>query len=111
MNDLDKRYYKIGEVSELLGLPLSTLRFWESQFTILSPKRNDKGTRFYTPKDIETLRMIHFLIKEKGLKIDAAREQIANNRTGVSRQAQSIVRLKKIRAELQQMLDALNSLR
>lgn len=111
MEDLDKRYYRIREVAELLGLPLSTLRFWESQFTVLSPRRNDHGTRFYTPKDIETLRMIHFLVKEKGLKLDAAQEQIRRNQSGVSRRSDAITRLKKIRVELQSMLDALNSMR
>ncbi|MEZ3591694.1 MAG: MerR family transcriptional regulator [Muribaculaceae bacterium] len=111
MEDLDKRYYRIREVAELLGLPLSTLRFWESQFTVLSPRRNDHGTRFYTPKDIETLRMIHFLVKEKGLKLDAAQEQIRRNQSGVSRRSDAINRLKKMRVELQSMLDALNSMR
>ena len=72
----DKRYYKIREVAELLQLPASTLRFWESQFTILKPKRNDGGTRFYTPSDIETLKMIKYLVKDKGLKIEAAQEAV-----------------------------------
>lgn len=111
MNDLDKRYYKIREVAELLNIPASTLRFWEKQFTIISPKRNNHGTRFYTPKDIETIRMIHFLVKEKGLKLDAAQDQIRRNHSGVSRRHSAIERLKVIRNELKQMLDALHSLR
>lgn len=111
MNDLDKRYYKIREVAELLNIPASTLRFWESQFTIISPKRNSHGTRFYTPKDIETIRMIHFLVKEKGLKLDAAQDQIRRNHSGISRRHSAIERLKAIRNELKQMLDALHSLR
>ena len=52
---LEKKYYKIREVAEMLGLPASTIRFWESKFTIINPKRNDKGTRFYTASDIENL--------------------------------------------------------
>jgi len=111
MNDLDKKYYKISEVAELLHLPASTLRFWEKQFTIISPKRNAHGTRFYTPKDIETIRMIHFLVKEKGLKIDAAQDQIRRNRNGISRRHSAVERLKEIRNQLQLMLDALHSLR
>ena len=55
---LEKKYYKIREVAEMLGLPASTIRFWESKFTIINPKRNDKGTRFYTPSDVEKLRMV-----------------------------------------------------
>lgn len=58
LGDIQKKYYKIREVAEILGLPQSTLRFWESHFTIINPKRNDKGTRFYTASDIEKLRMV-----------------------------------------------------
>ena len=58
MDRFEKKYYKIREVAEILGLPPSTLRFWESRFTIIKPKRNEHGTRFYTPTDIETIRMI-----------------------------------------------------
>lgn len=108
MDELNKRYYKISEVADIVGLPASTLRFWESQFTLVKPHRNDRGTRFYTPKDIETIRMIYFLVKEKGLKLDAAEEQLRRNHTGVSRSFRAIDRLRSIRATLQGMLDALN---
>ncbi len=111
MDSLQKKYYKIREVAEILNIPTSTLRFWESQFTIIKPKRNEHGTRFYTPADIETIRMVHFLVKEKGLKLDAAQEQIRHNHSGVSRKHQAIERLRHIRSELQNMLDALNKLK
>ena len=68
MEDLSKRYYRIGDVASILNIPTSTLRFWEKEFTIIKPVRNQKNTRLYTPKDIETIKMIHFLVKEKGLK-------------------------------------------
>ncbi|MBQ9077918.1 MAG: MerR family transcriptional regulator [Muribaculaceae bacterium] len=111
MDTLEKKYYKIREVAEILNIPASTLRFWENQFTIIKPKRNEHGTRFYTPSDIETIRMVHYLVKEKGLKIDAAQEQIRHNHSGVSQRHKAIERLKKVRTELQGMLDALHSLR
>lgn len=107
----DKRYYKIREVTEILNLPASTLRFWESQFTLLKPKRNDKGTRFYTPADIETLKMIKYMIKDKGLKIEAAQEAIRRNHSGVSRHHRAIETLMDVRGKLQSLLDALNRLR
>ena len=69
MDSLNKKYYKISEVAELLQIPASTLRFWEKQFTVIHPKRNDKGSRFYTPADIEKIRMVHYLVKEKGYKL------------------------------------------
>lgn len=108
---LEKKYYKIREVAEMLGLPPSTLRFWESKFTIINPKRNDKGTRFYTSSDVEKLRMVFYLVKEKGLKIEAAQEQIRNNHSNVSRHSQAIERLRNIRAKLQSLLDATASMR
>ncbi len=109
--ELTKKYYKISEVATILNIPASTLRFWEDKFTIIKPHRNEHGTRFYTPKDIETIRMVYYLVKEKGLKLDAAQEQIKNNHTGVSRKHKTIERLKEIRTELQNMLDALHSMR
>lgn len=109
--DLDKKYYKIREVAALVELPASTLRFWESQFTIIKPKRSAKGLRMYTPDDIETIRMIRYLVKEKGLKIDAAQEQIRSNRANVSRKHTAIRRLEDIRTRLEDLLHALSSRR
>ncbi len=106
-NDLDKKFYKIGEVADFIGVPASTLRFWEKEFTIIRPHRNSRGSRFYTPADIETIRMIHYLVKEKGLKLDAAQEQIRNNRQGIDLRMRILERLHNVRNELQSMLDAL----
>ena len=111
METLAKKYYKISEVAEIIGLPASTLRVWEKNFTIIKPKRNNHGTRFYTPADIEKIRHVAFLVKEKGLKIEAAEQQIKNNHKGVSQKIEAIENLKKIRLKLKTMLDALNSRR
>lgn len=111
MESGDKKYYKIREVAELIGLPLSTLRFWEQKFTIIKPRRNDRGTRFYTAGDIEKIKMVYYLVKDKGLKLDAAQEQLKHNHDGVSRHSAAVDRLKAIRKELVAMLDALNRLR
>ena len=100
MEDLSKRYYRIGDVASILNIPTSTLRFWEKEFTIIKPVRNQKNTRLYTPKDIETIKMIHFLVKERGLKLDAAQALIRRNRDGVSKQFEVIERLKGIKAKL-----------
>lgn len=111
MDSLEKKYYKISEVAELLGLPASTLRFWEKSFTVIKPKRNDHGTRFYTPADIEKIAMIHYLVKNRGLKLDAAQEQIRLNPQGVERRFKAVERLRQMRADVEGMLKALNSLR
>ncbi len=108
---LGKRYYKISEVAALLGIPGSTLRFWESKFTVVHPKRNAGGQRMYTPNDIEKIRMIYYLVKEKGLKLDAAQEQLRTNTSGVSRRFEAIQRLRQIRARLVSLQQALGVLR
>ena len=101
----DKKYYKISEVSEMLGIPASTLRFWETRFPTVKPHRNDRGTRFYTPSDIESIRMVNFLVKDKGLHISAALDEIKINRSGVSKQAEAVASLADIRDRLKALLD------
>jgi DNA-binding transcriptional MerR regulator len=110
-DDLDKKYYKIREVSEILNIPASTLRFWESQFSIIKPHRNGHGTRFYTPSDIETIRMIQYLVKDKGMKLEAVQEQIKHNRTGVSKRFEAVERLRSVRNQLTTLLEAINARR
>lgn len=110
-DSIEKKFYKIKEVSDMLQLPASTLRFWETQFSILKPRRNQGGTRFYTSSDVETLKMIYYLIKVRGLKIEAAREALRRNHSGVSRHHRAVETLYNVRSELQSILDALNKLR
>ena len=110
-DSLNKRYYRISEVATLLNIPPSTLRFWEKEFTVIKPRRNDKGTRFYTPADIEKIRMVYYLVKEKGYKLEAAQEEIRRNHDGVSKRVEALETLKGIRLRLQTLLDALNSRR
>lgn len=105
-NELTKKYYKIGEVADLLGIPVSTLRYWEKQFTIIKPHRN-KGTRYYTPDDVEKIRMVHFLVKERGMHLEAAQQQLRQNRYAIDRRTQAIATLRDIRARLQSILDNL----
>ena len=100
MQELDKKFYKIGDVSEILGIPESTLRYWETQFTIIKPKRNKKNIRYYTPHDIEIINRVYYLVKEKGLKLDAAQAQIRHNRDGVDKRFDAIKQLKEIKAQL-----------
>ncbi len=97
---LSKKFYKIGDVAEILNVPTSTLRFWEKEFTVIKPKRNAKNVRVYTVKDIETIKMIYYLVKEKGLKLDAAQAMIKRNRDGISRQFEVVDRLKAVREQL-----------
>ena len=109
-NDLNKKFYKISDVAAILGIPATTLRYWEKEFTIIKPRRNAKNIRFYTPNDIETIRKVYYLVKEKGLKLDAAQEQIRRNRANVDKRFEVIERLKGIREELLELDEALSKL-
>lgn len=110
-DSLDKKYYKIGEVSLIVDIPVPTLRYWESRFSFLKPKRNEKGTRRYTPADIERIRMVNYLVKERGLHIDAAARAVKENPTGILNRYRAIERLRDIRSCLVEMLDAVSSIR
>lgn len=111
MDPIDKKFYKIGEVAEMTGIPVTTLRFWEREFTIIKPRRNDRGTRFYTPDDVERIRMIHYLVKHRGLKLDAAQEELRRNPDGISRKSRAVTRLLEVRSTLCAMIKALDSWR
>src|SRR5215813_8422430 len=70
----DKLYFKIGEVSELLGVEPYVLRYWETEFPILQPKKSGTGHRLYRRKDVELLLRIKHLLKEKRFTIEGARQ-------------------------------------
>ena len=72
----DKRYLRIGEVSALTGLPASVLRYWESEFASLVPKKSSTGQRLYTKKDIEQVTEIKKLLYAEKLTIEGARKRI-----------------------------------
>jgi DNA-binding transcriptional MerR regulator len=76
----DKLYFKIGEVSEISGLPSHVLRFWESEFKKIKPRRTESGQRSYTRKDIETILEIKHLLYDKKFTLEGARKYL-NART------------------------------
>lgn len=107
MEETEKRYYKIGEVSRLIRVPESTIRYWETEFPECRPSRTMSGLRQYTPKNIETLRVLHYLLKVKGLRIEAAKSQLKMNPQTVSRQQQILENLVEVRDELKLLLDSM----
>ncbi|MCM1378274.1 MAG: MerR family transcriptional regulator [Clostridium sp.] len=108
---IEKKYFKIQEVAEIIGVTQSTLRFWEKEFPQLEPIRSGTNIRYYTANDIELLRIIYYLVKTRGLKIEAAKLQIASNRKNVSRRIQIINNLKEVRDDLQHVLKSLEKIR
>ena len=81
INLQDKRYYSIGEVASKFNVNPSLIRFWEQEFKILNPKKNSRGNRKFTHKDIEAINKIYFLLKEKGYTIQGVKHYINNEKT------------------------------
>lgn len=77
--EIKKQYYTIGEVARELDLTTSLIRFWETEFREVNPKKNRKGNRMYTPKDINTLRKIRYLLKEQKFTIKGAKERMGKD--------------------------------
>jgi DNA-binding transcriptional MerR regulator len=73
---LSKMYYSITEVGEILNLKPHILRYWETEFPILHPKKNRAGNRAYRKKDIEIAKSIKFMLYEEGYTIDGARKKL-----------------------------------
>lgn len=95
-----KRYYSIGEVAELFGLKTSVIRFWETEFNFLKPHKNAKGDRRFTKANIEQLRLIHHLVKERGFTLEGARKEISTSKSAVKERIEMLDRLRAIRARL-----------
>ena len=93
-------YYTIGDVAEYFGVNESTLRYWEDEFDIITPRRSSRGVRFYNQEDIDNVRLVYYLLKEKGLTLAGAKKQLRENRSGVIRSNEIISRLKSVREEL-----------
>jgi DNA-binding transcriptional MerR regulator len=108
----DKLYFKIGEVSELLGVEPYVLRYWESEFPILSPKKSGTGHRLYRRKDVELLLRIKHLLYEKRFTIEGARQTLQNESRAPKPKAPKRAQaelfgedpLPEIRRELQEIL-------
>ncbi len=96
----DKLYFSIGEVADMFGINTSNLRYWEKEFDIINPRKNRKGNRMYSKQDIESVRLLYHLTKEKGYTIDGARNVLESRRSEAEKTADVSARLRRIRAEL-----------
>jgi DNA-binding transcriptional MerR regulator len=96
----DKLYYTIGEVSKMFNVNPSLIRFWEKEFSIIHPRKNNKGNRVFTIKDIDNFRLIYNLVKEKGFTIQGAREHLTSHKSEAEKNAEVIKSLKDIKSLL-----------
>ena len=97
----EKLYYKIGEVAQMLGEEVSTIRFWSDSFPkYIKPERNAKGNRLFHPEDVENIRLIHYLTRTEGLTLDGVARKLDENRDGLSHKREIVEKLYNIRAML-----------
>jgi DNA-binding transcriptional MerR regulator len=104
---VEKLYYSIGEVADMFQVNPSLIRFWEKEFDIIRPKKNKKGNRFFTSQDIDNLRLIYHLVKEKGLTLQGARKKIKENREDTHNNFEVIKTLNEIKSLLLDIRESL----
>ncbi|MBP5374818.1 MAG: MerR family transcriptional regulator [Bacteroidaceae bacterium] len=106
-----KLYYSIGEVAQMFNVTETLLRFWEKEFPTISPQKAGRGIRQYTKADIEQVRLVHHLVKERGMTLQGARDTIRRDKSKtVNRNIEVIEKLKDIRSQLQTIGKELNGL-
>ncbi|WP_019668805.1 MerR family transcriptional regulator [Eudoraea adriatica] len=96
----EKCYYGIGEVARAFDVNTSLIRFWEKEFDVIQPKKNAKGNRKFTPKDIQNLQLIYHLVKERGFTLEGAKTHLREERQKTLSNFEIIQKLEGIKAEL-----------
>lgn len=99
----NRLYYSVKEVAAHFNVNESLLRFWESEFDIINPRKTEGGTRQYTKDDIENIAVVYHLVKEKGLTLEGARQTLKQKRDEETRKIQVINRLEQIKKELEDL--------
>jgi DNA-binding transcriptional MerR regulator len=97
MLDSEKLYYTITEVSEYLNVNASLIRFWEKEFIQLKPKKSNKGNRQFTKDDVETLKTIYYLVKERGFTLQGAKEKLKKGKLTNKKEVDIVEGLTKIK--------------
>ena len=103
----EKLFYTIGETARIFNVNVSLIRFWEKEFHILKPKKNKKGNRLFTKKDIRNLEIIYHLVKERGFTLNGAKKKIKENKKDTINNVDIIKRLKEIKEFLLKLKEGL----
>jgi len=104
----ERIYYSIGEVAKMFKVNTSLIRFWEKEFDIIQPHKNKKGSRYFTPTDVDNFHLIFHLVKERGYTLQGAREKLRDNPQDVQRDFEIVKSLDKIRDFLLSLKKELN---
>jgi len=102
---VEKLYYSIGETAEMIGVAVSTIRFWENEFDVLRPMKNKKGNRMFTPADIKNLRIIHHLLREEGMTLQGAKKRLSGKWDETDYKYEISESLRKIKTLLMDLRD------
>ncbi|UII19304.1 MerR family transcriptional regulator [Fulvivirga ligni] len=100
---IEKKYYAIGEVAQMFNVATSLIRFWESEFDIIKPKKNRKGNRQFTKDDIENVRLIYHLVKERGFTLQGAKDILSSDSDAVKDKMDMIDSLTRVKHFLQEL--------
>lgn len=106
--EIEKLYYSIGEVAEIFTVAPSLIRFWESEFDIIKPKKNRKGNRQFTKEDIDNVRTIYHLVKEKGFTLQGAKEMLRNDSQAVKDKMEMLDSLRNVRKFLAELREKMH---
>ncbi len=104
----NKVYYSIGKVAEIVDAPIPTLRIWEKEFDIIKPKKNRKGDRFFTVEDVENLKLIKHLVKDKGYKVEGAKRILRDEYKAAKGKMDVLNNLVMLRDFLESLKDAID---
>lgn len=96
----EKILYSIQEVAKMFNVNASLLRYWEKEFDFIKPVKSDKGTRQYRNEDIEAIRLVFHLVKEKKLTLAGAKKKLKENKENVVNTEEIVNHLKSVRSEL-----------
>ena len=100
LNLPEKRYYSIGEVAKAFSVNTSLIRFWEKEFDIIKPKKNAKGNRKFTTDDLNHLKFIYHLVKERGFTLEGAKIHLKENKKQSLDNFSIISKLEGVKTEL-----------
>ncbi|MDB4015951.1 MerR family transcriptional regulator [Flavobacteriaceae bacterium] len=103
----EKRYYTIGEVAKVFEVNTSLLRYWEKEFKEIQPKKKTSGVRKYTPQDVQNIKLIYHLLKEKGMTIQGAKNQLKDSKSSEENKMDVLKKLERIKKELENLRDNL----
>ena len=105
---IEKVIFTIGEVAEMIGENTSLIRYWENQFDALKPQKNKKGNRLFTKDDIDLVKLIHHLVRERRLTLKRAKQKLKENRDETIHNFEIVKRLQNVRDELIGIRDGLD---